>query len=61
MATVPSLNHGLVVYNGHIYASRAGNATIYRWPYFIDESTNELSNADDQMEIIAKNMNTDGQ
>ena len=59
LASAPSLNHGLVVYKGYIYAS--SDTTVYRWPYVIDESTNELVNVDDQKEIIVKNMNADGQ
>lgn len=53
LASAPSLNHGLAIYEGFIYAS--SDTTVYRWPF----SDNFDTIGD--IEIVVNNINADGQ
>jgi len=54
LATAPSLNHGLVVYDDYIYAS--SDTIVYRWPFIDDDDFNTIG----EMEVVVENMNADG-
>lgn len=54
LVSAPSLNHGLTVHNGYIYAS--SDTTVYRWSY----SGTDFNTIGTQ-QIIVNNMNADGQ
>jgi glucose/arabinose dehydrogenase len=54
VATASSLNHGLDVYNGHLYAS--SDSQVYRWPL----SNNSFLEAVGVAEMVIDNINADG-
>lgn len=54
LVTANSLNHGLAIHNGFIYAS--SDTTVYRWPY-----SGEGFEMIGSEEIVVNNINADGQ
>ena len=53
IATAPSLNHGLAIHDGYIYASR--DTEVYRWS-FSDDDFSSIG----YQETVVTNMNADG-
>ena len=54
VANAPSLNHGIALNDGYIYAS--SDTTVYRWSY----SSEDFSSVGEQ-QIVVENINADGQ
>jgi len=55
VASAGSLNHGLAIYDGYIYAS--SDSTVFRWPYNNSKDSFPL---EAEVEIIVTNINEDG-
>lgn len=55
VASAASLNHGLAIHDGYIYAS--SDSTVFRWPY---NSTQDSFPLQAQAEEIVTNINEDG-
>ena len=53
VAQADSLNHGMALFDGYLYAS--SDTTVYRWPW--DETTNSVVGAPT---IVINNINADG-
>jgi len=58
LASAPKLNHGIVVFDGYIYAS--SDTTVYKWPY-LKNSNGELMKVGNNRTTVISNMNADGQ
>ena len=51
VATAPSINHGMAVHEGYLYAS--SDTTVYRWPW----DGNSITGS---MQVVVNNINADG-
>lgn len=59
LATASSLNHGLAIHDGYLYAS--SDSTVFRWPFDVenvDFSSTDLLNG---VEVVVDNINQNGQ
>lgn len=58
LATAPSLNHGLALYDGYLYAS--SDSTVYRWPFDVENFDFNFTDLLEDEEIVVDNINQDG-
>ncbi|KAG7347166.1 L-sorbosone dehydrogenase [Nitzschia inconspicua] len=59
IASAPSLNHGLALYDGYVYAS--SDSTVYRWFHGYEDFEWNFTDPLDDPEIVVDNINRDGQ
>jgi glucose/arabinose dehydrogenase len=65
LVSAPSLNHGLALHDGYLYAS--SDSTVYRWSLGEQEEfddwnfTSLLENVEPEPEVVVNNINQDGQ
>jgi glucose/arabinose dehydrogenase len=58
LATASSLNHGLAMYDGHLYAS--SDSTVFRWPFDVENIDFNSADLFNDAEIVIENINEDG-
>jgi glucose/arabinose dehydrogenase len=59
LATAASLNHGLAMYDGYLYAS--SDSTVFRWPFDVENVDFASADPLNGVEIVVDNINKNGQ